>query len=142
MNLRRFQYIILAALALLALACGGKNEQTHEHTAAHDQKTWKEMDVFHLVMAETFHPFKDSSNLDPVKIRAAELLAAADEWAAASLPEKVDNDEVRSKLEKLKSEATILAETVKVADDNEIAEHLTQLHDTFHELQEAWYGGH
>jgi hypothetical protein len=66
---------------------------------------------------------------------------AANEWMLAPLPAKVDNDEVKSNLEKLKLEATALAETVKTSDDNVIAEQLTQLHDTFHQLQEAWYGG-
>ena len=99
------------------------------------------MDDFHLIMAETFHPYKDSSNLDPVKRRAAELMASADRWASSDLPEKVDNDEVKGKLTQLKAEAATLAEQVRSADDNVIGEQLTRLHDTFHELQEAWYGG-
>lgn len=99
------------------------------------------MDDFHMIMAETFHPYKDSSDLDPVKRRAAELMSSADQWASSPLPEKVDNAAVRSKLQQLKTEAATLAEQVRSADDNVIGEQLTKLHDTFHELQEAWYGG-
>lgn len=140
MNFKLFPNIVFVILTLITLACASKKEEAHDHDAAKDQTVWKEMDTFHMVMAETFHPFKDSANLEPVKMRATELAVAADEWVAAPLPEKVDNDEIKSKLEKLKSEATTLAETVKSADDNVIADQLTKLHDTFHELQEAWYG--
>jgi hypothetical protein len=97
------------------------------------------MDNFHMIMAETFHPYKDSANLEPARTRATELLAAADQWVTAPIPEKVNNDHVRSKLLQLKSEAATLAESVKSSDDNVIADHLTKLHDTFHAIQEAWY---
>lgn len=119
----------------------GRADGHAENHAPDDEHVWQEMDDFHLIMAETFHPYKDSSNLDPVKRRAAELMSSADKWASSPLPEKVDNAEVRSKLVKLKTEATTLAEQVRSADDNVIGEQLTRLHDTFHELQEAWYGG-
>jgi hypothetical protein len=127
----------------MVLACASKKEEAHEHNiAADDPEVWEEMDAFHMVMAETYHPFKDSANLEPIKMRASELMDAANEWVLAPLPAKVDNEEVKSNLEKLKTEAVTLAETVKTSDDNVIAEQLTQLHDTFHRLQEAWYGGH
>lgn len=137
------RYTILYILAVLLLAgCAGKKEDVHEHAAAGEDDDWKEMDEFHMIMAETFHPYKDSSNLDPAKTRAAELADAAGKWASATLPEKVDNDQIRSKLQQLKSETEMLAERVRTADDNVIAEQLTKVHDTFHEIQEAWYGGH
>jgi hypothetical protein len=127
----------------IILACASKKEESHDHhMAVDDPEVWEEMDAFHMVMAETYHPFKDSANLEPVKTRASELMAVANEWILAPLPAKVDNDEVRSNLQKLKDEASALAETIKTSDDNVIADQLTQLHDTFHLLQEAWYGGH
>lgn len=127
---------------LLVCACESKHQQSHdeEHASGHhDATAWKEMDDFHAVMRDTFHPYKDSTNLDPVKRRASELMTAADEWASAELPGKVNNAEVKAKLRQLKSEAATLAESVKSSDDNVIGEHLTQLHDTYHEIQEAWY---
>lgn len=143
MNFKKVNaYSSAVILTLIIFACTGKKEALHDHGAYNDETVWKEMDTFHMIMAETFHPFKDSANLEPVKTRATELVEAANEWVAAPLPEKVDNDEVKSKLKKLKTEATTLANTVMSADDNIIADQLTQLHDTFHELQDTWYGGH
>jgi hypothetical protein len=125
-------------MVLFVFACASKKDEA-DH-AAGDESAWKEMDDFHAIMAETFHPYKDSANLEPVKLRASELLSAADHWADSPLPEKVDNERVKAKLRQLKSEAATLVESTRSADDNVVADHLTKLHDTFHEIQEAWYG--
>ena len=133
---------LLVALAMFSCAAK-KDGHDHEHHDGSDHAAeWKEMDDFHMIMAETFHPYKDSANLEPAKRRASELLTAAEGWLTAPLPEKVDNEEMKSRLRQLKSEAQTLAESVKSADENIIAEHLTRVHDTFHAIQEAWYGGH
>ena len=139
-----FFHSILLLLAMIVFSCASKKDDSHghDHHDAEGENVWKEMDDFHMIMAESFHPYKDSSNLEPAKARAAELMTAADAWASASLPAKVDNADMRSKLEKLKTEATSLAESVKSADEHVIGEQLTRLHDTYHEIQDAWYGGH
>lgn len=126
---------------LVSLACMGKKEKHWEEGLANDQVVWEEMDNFHQVLAEIFHPYMDSANLEPVKRMATELMVAANEWADAPIPEKVDKVELKSKLEKLKSEATLLSEIVKSGDDTVIGNHLNKLHDTFHEIHEAWNGG-
>lgn len=102
-------------------------------------EVWKEMDDFHEVMAETFHPYQDSMNLEPVKTRATELVTAAGRWVDAAIPERVDNPEVESKLQQLKSEAEALVASVQAANDTEIGQRLNQLHNTFHAIQEEWY---
>lgn len=133
---------IYILVALFMFSCGNTRQEAHEHIEEEtDKSDWKEMDEFHLIMAETFHPYKDSSNLEPAKTRAGELADAADRWASATLPKKVDNKEIRSKLRQLRSETETLEENVRTADDNVIGEQLTKVHDTFHEIQEAWYGG-
>jgi hypothetical protein len=146
MNADRFRILTVAFAGLLLWNCAAKtgSEPPDEHNSSTaGDGVWKAMDDFHMVMAETFHPFKDSANLEPAKTRADELLTAADEWARAPLPEKVDNDDMRSKLQRLRSEAATLAESVRSSDDNVVGEHLTRLHDTFHSIQEAWYSeGH
>lgn len=132
-----FTFSIVAALAF---ACGAKKEDDHGHDHA-DAKEWKQMDEFHMVMAETFHPYKDSANLEPVKSRATELATSAENWSKSELPEKVDNDEMKDKLERLRTETSTLASTVTGGDDKVIGEQLTKVHDLFHEIQEMWYGG-
>lgn len=142
---------VLAALVVLSVtlaACGGKHEHGHDHDhGAHDTTSdagdWKEMDSFHLIMAETFHPYKDSANLEPARVHAEHLAMEADKWASSKLPQKVDNDAVKTSLEKLKTDTRVLADKVKSGASNEdIGIQLTAIHDRFHEIQEAWYGGH
>lgn len=139
-------YPALLATLMTVAACASKTQEGHpdghHHGEHHDAAVWQEMDDFHMIMAETFHPYKDSANLEPARRRATELMEEAHEWASADLPEKVNNADVKAKLRQLKEDAAALAENVKSADDNVIGEQLTRVHDTFHEIQEAWYGGH
>lgn len=128
-----------ALIALLFLIFASCNKKAQPADAA-GSREWKEMDEFHMVMAETFHPFKDSADLMPVKEKAGELVAAAEKWAASPIPEKVDNDEMKTALEQLEVEAKELADLIPSADDAAIGQQLEELHDLFHKIQEDWYG--
>lgn len=130
-------YSILACVVVFALACGGKKQ---EQAANNDE--WPEMDEFHMVMAESFHPYKDSANLEPAKANAADLAKVAAKWASAPLPEKVNNDETKTNLNQLKTDTDSFVQVAQSGDSVKIGEALTALHDQFHKLQEAWYGGH
>ncbi|QOI98132.1 MAG: hypothetical protein HRU69_11835 [Flammeovirgaceae bacterium] len=122
------------ALAVVFAACSGKKEEAAEQT------DWPEMDAFHMIMAESFHPFKDSANLAPAKAQAAEMAANAATWAGKPLPKKVDNDQVKEYIANLKTETAAFAQLVQTGTDEEIGKALTDLHDLFHAIQEAWYG--
>lgn len=138
--------LLIVLVAVAFVACNSKKEDAvaaeGTEVAEADQKEWKEMDDFHMVMAETFHPYKDSSNLEPAKSKAAELQASAEKWAGSTLPKKVDNDGMKGKLEELKNECASLTQMVTGGDDKAIGEQLTKVHDMFHAIQEEWYGGH
>ncbi len=131
-------------LAIIFLAaCTAKKEEASTEATTETEKSeeWPAMDAYHFAMAEAFHPFKDSANLAPVKLQAAELAKAAEVWVNAPLPEKVNNDEIKGKLQELKTGSDALAALVSTGSDQEIGSSLTALHDKFHEIQEAWYGG-
>jgi hypothetical protein len=132
MTNRLFSFVLSLCLTALIFACASKTEQ----------KEWKEMDDFHMVMAETFHPYKDSANLEPAKSQASQLAASAEKWAASTLPEKVNTDEMKNKLGELKSETAAFVATVAGTDEKAIGDQLTKIHDLFHSIQEDWYGGH
>ncbi|MBT1701396.1 hypothetical protein KK083_31170 [Fulvivirgaceae bacterium PWU4] len=144
MNSKLLKNLAFLTLALLAFACATKKDDAgdHDHAAEADQKEWKEMDEFHMIMAETFHPFKDSANLEPARSKAGELVAAADKWISAPLPEKVNNDAMKEKLGQLKTEASSMAQAAGSGDDKALEEKLTRVHDIFHAIQEDWYAGH
>jgi hypothetical protein len=131
---------IACALAIALSACTSKKHGDHEIAADTDE--WKPMDDFHMIMAESFHPFRDSADLGPAKANADAMMGAAETWLNAPIPEKVNNDEIKARLQELRNEAATFA-TISKTDDNEaIGESLTKLHDLFHGLQEEWYGGH
>lgn len=152
MKVRFLLFSTLLAAAVLS-ACSVKkdshDEHGHDHEHEHEHEhaavlkdEWKEMDEFHMLMADAFHPYKDSANLEPAKAKAAELAASAEKWANATLPDKVNNDKVKAKLEQLKTGTASFVETVKSGDDKMIADELTRLHNQFHEIQEVLYVGH
>lgn len=129
--------ITLSALFLLLLtfACSKKAETESD-------VEWPEMDSFHMIMAEAFHPLKDSANLQPAKASAEVMAAEADKWSQASLPEKVNNDDVKAMLADLKAGTRDFADQVKAnASDSTLTASMTELHNKFHKITEAWYGG-
>lgn len=138
--------LCLFLFAILALsACGPKGGAEESATGDADStvmadEDWKDMDEFHMIMAESFHPYKDSANLEPVKSLASEMAAKAAEWASAPIPEKVNNDATKQKLADLKEATAALAALVGTGDDAQIGESLNTVHDTFHAIQESWYG--
>lgn len=135
------QILFVLVLALFAAGCDKKKEAADNGES--QRREWKEMDEFHMVMAETFHPYKDSADLKPVKEKANELQAAAEKWATSPIPDRVNNDEMTTRLQQLRSEAEVLKDLVATADDAAIGQQLEKLHDQFHKIQEDWYGaGH
>lgn len=132
----------LMVLAVVSwIACSGKKESQE---AGHDEgsTTWAEMDAYHMIMAESYHPLKDSANLAPAKANAEALAAEAEKWAAAPLPERVNNDEMMTRIENLKASSRAFADKVKAgASDEELSAALTALHEEFHHIMEAWEGG-
>ena len=131
-------YPILLALIIFS-GCTSKKETT---TSTSDLDEWKEMDSFHMIMAEAFHPYKDSTNLAPAKKLAEELAVEADKWTSAPLPEKVDTEEVKEQLQKLKLATRSFADLINNgADDATIGTSLNALHSSFHEIMEAWHDG-
>ncbi len=132
---------LLAMICILITACGGKKENDDDHSHDSAAKEWKEMDDFHMVMAESFHPYKDSSNLEPAKVNAQDLAKSAKEWRDSSAPEGVDADKMKSSLDELVRLSDEFAAKAGSAADDEIASSLTTLHDLFHDLQNDFYGG-
>jgi len=126
-------------LLLLAIIVTSSCTSKTDSTEATSTEEWKALDDFHMIMAESFHPYKDSSNLEPAKQYAPELLNLADKWVNEELPKRVDNEKVKELLNELRDGAVEFADLVEVGDDEAIGVSLTHMHDVFHHLQEAWY---
>lgn len=125
---------------LMFVSCSVKQTDNHEKSEVSEaQDEWQEMDTFHMIMAESFHPYADSANIAPAKANAKEMARLAEEWLKASLPGKVNNEDVKGKLHQLSEEATHFASLAESTDDEKIGASLNKLHDLFHEIQDVWY---
>lgn len=141
----KIKNLVLFVLFITILsACSEKKHEENEGMLADetDEMEWAEMDAFHMVMAEAYHPYKDSTNLAPAKELAAEMALEAEKWTNAVLPEKVNTDEMKAQLNQLKTDTQSLADKIKGgATDQEIGATLQALHESFHGIMEMWNAG-
>jgi len=136
-------HFFIAALVIVALASCGNKEKTEATEAESMDEEWVALDAFHTVMADVYHPLKDSGNLQPIKSRSEELTAEADNLADAKLPPKVDTEEVKAMISALQESVHGINDEVKAgAPDEQIKSLLEGAHALFHHIQEEWYEGH
>jgi hypothetical protein len=101
-----------------------------------EDEEWKELEDFHHVMAETFHPLEEG-DLKPIRARAEELAKKASAWAKSTPPKRFAGVNVKEKLAKLDADSHALAKLVAAnGGDEDIKKALTALHDEFHEIAE------
>ena len=105
---------------------------------------WKEMNAFHRVLGATWHP-ASKNDLVPLRVRAKELKAAADAWAASKAPESpasCSGEDVRTAVAKVARDTRgIVAMITAGADDNWLAASLKGVHESFQVAEKAC-GGH
>jgi hypothetical protein len=134
MNTKHFFFYLIVAAMIAACSHKEKNEQSAS-------AEWKELESFHNLMAAAFHPLKDSGNVEPATLLMDSLANEAAKWAAAPLPEKVNNEDVKAKLEKLKTDLRTLANDIKDgAPEDQIGTTFYDIHEQFHHIMEAWSG--
>ena len=105
---------------------------------------WEELEVFHQAIALTFHPAEDG-DFEPVKNDSDELVEAAEKLSTSKLPtyfEKAENEKLKNQLQitlqKLVTESRELhfLITQKKGTDKEILSGLSNLHSTYHHIEE------
>lgn len=143
MNRKFVQLLSLVLIVGSLFACGekttsGTTDESATTTSA-DPEDWTMMDEFHIVMAESFHPYKDSANLQPARELAAQMAAVADKWAKSELPAQVNKETVKAKIDQLNAGTKEFQETAQSGTDDIVGQKLNELHDLFHEIQDAWY---
>jgi hypothetical protein len=98
---------------------------------------WNEMEEFHTVMSQTFHPAEEGK-LEPIKTRSGEMLAKAKAWKISNAPEGYNKKAVKGLLKDLVKGSKELDRMVKEnATDAMLTEKLSKLHDIFHEIMES-----
>ena len=95
---------------------------------------WPEMNVFHEVISETFHPTEEN-NLEPLKTRSEELMKKAENLLNSNIPEEYRTKSILSSLENLQRKSETLHKLVlSKASDAELKQSIIDVHDTFHEI--------
>jgi hypothetical protein len=122
--MKRWYPLFLVLFVFLAATCSAQKAK------------WKEMEEFHGVMSETFHPAEEGK-LGPIKSRSQEMLDKAIAWKNSTAPEGYDKSTVEKTLKELVKGAKEVNKMVKDnASDEALKERLSGLHDVFHEIME------
>lgn len=106
------------------------------NSAKAQKPKWQEMETFHTVMAQTFHPAEEGK-LEPIKTRSKEMMEKAVAWKSSTAPEGYDQKAVRKPLKELVKGTKQLNSLVSEnATDAAIKEKISSLHDVFHKIME------
>jgi hypothetical protein len=118
----------LIILSLVVTAAIGVNAQA--------KAKWPEMEAFHKVMSQTFHPAEEGK-LEPIRTRSGEMLEKAIAWQKSTAPEGYANKAVKKSLKELVKGAKELNKMIRDnASDATVTARLTSLHDVFHEIMD------
>lgn len=103
---------------------------------------WAELNTFHGVMSQTFHPMEDG-NLKPIRQRSAEMYQKAITVAKSEIPAEFNKPGMVKAVKALKAGSKKLDAAIrKGADDAAVTQQLTALHDTFHTIVGICRGEH
>lgn len=101
------------------------------------QKTkWKEMEQFHTVISQTFHP-AEHNKLQPTRDQAPLLLNLAKQWQQAAIPENFNAVKTKRTLAKLVKACNLLSASVASnKTDAVLKKQIYTVHELFHEIAE------
>lgn len=98
------------------------------------QQDWAELDAFHKVMSQTFHPAEDG-NMQPIMTRSAELAMSAKTLMKSKVPADLQNKKMKASMKNLVKQTANLNKMVKKGKpEAEIKTSLFAVHETFHEI--------
>jgi hypothetical protein len=130
----------IAALSATVKAQAPKAKpSTAQSSAAKSSATdWKELDDFHQLMAQTFHPVVDAGDFKPIREHSEELFEKARLLSESKIPAQFSTKEMMQTIQELNLDCRRLNAMVKdKASDEEIRKTLTAAHDTFHKIMET-----
>ncbi len=119
-------------LALIALCFSLFFIQKQQAQSIFDK--WPELDSFHKVMQETYHP-SEEGNLDPIKERIDEMVEKAHSLKNKPAPAEFNTPEIMAAEENLYKGSLELQKLIeKESDDEVVTASLESLHDVFHTI--------
>ena len=149
--------LIAAVTSLSLLALAPAAAQQHEHAPVKVEKDkpaapaghsmehmsgWKELDAYHMVMMQVWHPARETSDLAPIRAQASRLAASADTLAGAAIPAACDTPANREAVTTVRADSRALATLVASGTDAEVKDALKALHDRFEVLNKGCRAQH
>ncbi len=129
----KFKVAVFCAVVSLLASCASKG------TKENSTQEWKEMDAFEITIEKAFKPLKDSSTVDAATRMMAQVADEAEKLAASTLPDKMNNEEIKKKLEKLKTDSRALANEIATGtEDDVIGTDFYKIHDLYQAIYNAW----
>jgi hypothetical protein len=100
---------------------------------------WREMDVLATTMERAFQPLKDSSTVGAATRLMAQIADESGRLATSTLPGKVNNEIIKKKIEKLKTDTQALANEIATGTEEDvIGTDFYKIHDLYQEIHDAW----
>lgn len=119
-----------------------KMDHSAHHGAAkeedHAASGWKELDAYHMLMMQTWHPIKSKGDVAPIRAKATDMVASAKVLAASKAPKGCDTPVLKDAAKTLVTETEGVAKLVaNKADDKALSAAMKTLHDKFEVLEEG-----
>jgi hypothetical protein len=118
----------------------GEHDKMHAEgmTMEHDSTGWKELDAYHKLMMETWHPAKGTNDLKPLRAKAKDLSASARALAKSAPPSNCNKPELIQAARDLEPASHALVKQVAIgASDADLKALLAEAHAKFEVLEKG-----
>jgi hypothetical protein len=128
-------FLSIALVACTAALAGAQDHQGHGKQ--HASSGWKEMDAFHLLMMETWHP-AEQNDLKPLRAKVTQLSAAARAWGEAAAPAPCATPGIKQGIAAIAMGTSALTAKVKTdGKDEDLKAALKAIHDRFEVIEKT-----
>ena len=115
-----------------------KMDQAKSHGGNHAASGWKELDGYHQLMMQTWHPIKEKGDVGPIKAKALDMVASAKLLAKSKAPKGCDTPALKTAASELVGETESVAALVsRKGGDAMLKDKMKSLHDKFEVLEEG-----
>ena len=102
----------------------------------HAMSPWKELDEFHMLVMDTWHPAKEKNDMKPTREKANDLVKSARKLAASPAPAGCDSPKLKEAAAGMPTYAQNVSDLVaKKADDAALKAALKTMHDKFEVIE-------
>lgn len=112
-----------------------KNAAALPTDAPRDDAKWPQLEAFHKVMSQTYHP-AEKGDFQPIRKRATELSEAMSNLIGTPFPEAYRSSDVKVLVAHLEERVAVVNKMVESkVTDKELMISLNEAHEVFHKLE-------